>query len=57
MWRGLEIYKNLSFKESWNQAEVGGLPRLRLWPVIFKRPSADAAAQLLYKWDLEGLVA
>ena len=41
------FYKNRIFKDSWHQAEVGGSPRLKLLPLIFKRPSADAAAQFL----------
>ena len=34
-----------------HQAEVGGSPRLKLLPLIFKSSSADAAAQFLQKSD------
>ena len=43
------FYKNRIFKDSWHQAEVGGSPRLKLLPLIFKRPLADAAAQFFIK--------
>ena len=38
------FYKNRTCKNSCYQAEVGGSPRLTLLPLIFKRPSIDAAA-------------
>ena len=41
------FYKNRILKHPWHHAEVGGSPRLKLWPVIFKRLSADAGAQFV----------
>ena len=39
-----------------HQAEVGGSPRLKLLPLVFKSSSADAAAQFLQESDFEGVV-
>ena len=44
------------FNDSWHEAEVGGSPRLELLPVIFKKPSAETAAQSIYKIHSSGPV-
>ena len=40
----LDFYKNLIFKKSWYEAEVGGFPRLTLLPLRFKMSSTTTTS-------------